>query len=387
VDAPFLVSFRLKFAALPERSFVMTLYARSLLAVAALLVAAAPLAAADLAASLKPGSVELKSSGPLTFGPEGILFIGDPQGAAVYAVATGDTSGDAAGAKINVEGINAKAAAALGVTAADVLINDVVANPASGNVYLSVSRGRGPEAAIAILKVDGKGALSEVSLKSIPSAKAELPSAPAPGGEGRANRRAESITDLEYRDGKLIVAGLSAEEFASSLRTLDFPFAEKAAVTSVEIFHGAHGRVETASPVRTFATFEIAKTPHVLAAYTCTPLVKFPLDDLKPGTKVTGVTIAELGNRNRPLDMFVYNKDGKDYILMANSARGVMKITTEGASRGDGIKEKINGTAGQTYETLSDLTGVEQLDRLSATSAVILAREGDSLNLRTIALP
>ena len=49
----------------------------------------------------------------------------------------------------------------------------------------------------------------------------------------------------------------------------------------MEIVHGAHGCWETNSPVRTFVPFEI-KT----AAYTCTPLVKFPLADLKAGTRV-----------------------------------------------------------------------------------------------------
>jgi len=47
-------------------------------------------------------------------------------------------------------------------------------------------------------------------------------------------------------------------------------------------------------------------------AYTCTPLVQFAIPDLKPGAKVKGKTIAELGNRNRPLDMIDYQKDGKD---------------------------------------------------------------------------
>ena len=42
-----------------------------------------------------------------------------------------------------------------------------------------------------------------------------------------------------------------------------------------------------------------------------------------------GKTIAELGNRNKPLDMISYKKEGKDYLLMANSSRGVMKISTE----------------------------------------------------------
>ena len=107
---------------------------------------------------------------------------------------------------------------------------------------------------------------------------------------------------------------------------MPFPFAEAHAGTSVEIYHGAHGRFETRSPVRTFAPYKIGNEDHIVSAYTCTPLVKFPVSDLKPGKKIKGITIAELGNRNRPLDMIVYNKGGKDYILLANSSRGVMKI-------------------------------------------------------------
>ena len=56
-----------------------------------------------------------------------------------------------------------------------------------------------------------------------------------------------------------------------------------------------------------------------MAAYTCTPLVKVPVAALKPGARTSrGRPIAELGNMNQPLDMIVYQKDGKDYLLMAN---------------------------------------------------------------------
>ncbi len=45
-------------------------------------------------------------------------------------------------------------------------------------------------------------------------------------------------------------------------------------------------RFETKSPVRTFAVYDVEiKVPNVLAAYTCTPLVKFPLSELLPGSK------------------------------------------------------------------------------------------------------
>jgi len=55
-------------------------------------------------------------------------------------------------------------------------------------------------------------------------------------------------------------------------------------------------------------------------------VVRIPMSSLKAGEKVNGVTVAELGNGNRPLDMIVYTKGGKDYLLMANNKRGVMKV-------------------------------------------------------------
>ena len=50
-----------------------------------------PAAAADLTAGMKKSALELKSAGPVAFGPGGILFVADPLGAAVHAIATGDT--------------------------------------------------------------------------------------------------------------------------------------------------------------------------------------------------------------------------------------------------------------------------------------------------------
>ena len=343
--------------------------------------------AADL--KLKAGNPGVKSAGALAFGPDGVLFIGDAQSAAVFAIATGEPS-SGKGKAVNVKGINSKIAALLGTTARDILINDVAVNPATGTVYLSVSRGRGPKAMPAIVRVKSDGKLSQLSLKKARFAKAELPNAPAAGGTGRRNRRAQVITDLHYLDGKLIIAGLSNEEFASKLRVIPFPFADPGKGASIEIFHGAHGRFETRSPVRTFVPFNIGGKPHILAAYTCTPLVKFPVADLVDGKKIKGTTIAELGNRNRPYDIIVYKKDGKDYLLMANSARGVMKISTENIEKIKGITKRVGGggKAGLPYETIENLKGVIQLDKLNDKQAVILVRgESGSLNLKTIDLP
>ena len=48
------------------------------------------------------GNAGLKSAGVLTFGPEGVLFVGDSTGGAVVAIETGDKMPVAAAAKIDV---------------------------------------------------------------------------------------------------------------------------------------------------------------------------------------------------------------------------------------------------------------------------------------------
>jgi len=352
-----------------------------------LLLPAAVLAA-GLTSSLQPGKASLKSAGPLAFGPEGILFIGDPMAAQVVAIATGDTK-PGKSARLDIPALHEKIAALLGVTPDQILVNDLAVNPISKRAYLSVSRGRGPDAAAVLLKVESDGRVAEVNLDNVPHATASLPNAPAADAKDRRGQslRTEAITDLAYVDGQVIVAGLSNEEFASNLRSIPFPFKGQVSATSVEIYHGQHGRFETNSPVRTFTPYKIKNTPHILAAYTCTPLVRFPMSDLQPGKKVSGVTIAELGNRNRPLDMIIYKKGGADYILMNNSSRGVMKLPAANLDSYAPITKQTE-KAGVPYETLADWKGVEQLDRLDANNAVILVKaESGAMEIKTVALP
>jgi len=230
----------------------MTRFARTALAaLAAAALAAQGANAAEPSASLKAGNPDIKSAGPLAFGPDGILFVGDTQGAALFAIDTGDRTATAGKAPVNIEDLGQKIAARLGTDAKKVAINDVAVNPASGKVYLSVSRGTGPGAAPVILRTGGDGKLEELSLENVRFAKADVPNAPAAGAaqkKGQATR-SESITDLAYTDGRVFLAGLSNEEFSSRLISLPFPFTDQSDGASIEIYHGAHGRFETKSPV------------------------------------------------------------------------------------------------------------------------------------------
>src|SRR5579862_1708736 len=81
---------------------------------------ALPAPAADLAS----GKVQLQSAGPMAFGPDGILFVGDSVGASIVAIDTGDKSASGAAPNINVKGVNAKIASLLGTSADQVMIND-----------------------------------------------------------------------------------------------------------------------------------------------------------------------------------------------------------------------------------------------------------------------
>lgn len=337
---------------------------------------------------LKEGTPELKSAGSLAFGPDGILFVGDAKGATIFAIATGDTKGDPNKTEINVSGLNAKIAELLGANADKVTLSDLAVNPLTGNVFLSVSKAGSPT----LVRIAADGKLSQVSLQKVLMQKVALPNAPEDKEvvtkRGPSNPRGESITDIAYAEGKVYVSGVAGGS-PSNVREIPFPFTDANAGTSVEIFHGAHGKLEENAVVRTFLPINIDGEASLLAGFTCTPLVKFPVNSLKPGEKTRGTTVAELGNRNRPLDMIVYKKDGKDFLLMANSARGVMKITTEGITKNPGITEPVKTpTAGQTYETIKELEGVVQLDKLNNTHAVIVTQaQSGAQDLRTIVLP
>jgi hypothetical protein len=349
--------------------------------------------AADVKGLTETGKPDLKSAGPLAFGPKGVLFVGDTQGAAIYAIGVGEAPKAAIGENFKLEAVDAKVAAALGTETADIRLNDVAVEPGTGIAYLSVTRGSGPDALPAIVRVDGSGKVTPLPLDNVPWSKVTLANAPQAGQTDKRGRnlRNEAITDLAFVDGKLYIAGLSNEEFASKLRSIEFPFKSADTGTSVEIVHTAHGAaLETRSPVRTFVPFNVGGEPQLLAAYTCTPLVTFPVSALKPGEKIRGKTVAELGNRNQPLDMVVYEKGGKQYLLLANSARGVMKISTENLDKQPALTEAVTGggTAGLKYDTIAELKDVLQLDKLSDKEALLLVGKTDGpKSLQTVALP
>jgi len=120
--------------------------------------------AAELTAGMQKGTPDLKSAGPITFAPQSILLIGDTKGATVFAIATSDTAAGTPSQPLNIEKIDEKIAGMLGTTPQQILINHLAVNPATGSTFLSVSRGKGPEATPVIMRVDSAGKLGEFAL-------------------------------------------------------------------------------------------------------------------------------------------------------------------------------------------------------------------------------
>jgi hypothetical protein len=344
---------------------------------------------------LQQGRADLRSAGPITFGPAGILFLADNVAAKVFAVDVADPGPGSAGGSepFDLENVDARVGSFLGCEPGDIVIRDMAVHPLSHNVYLSVRRGHG-DAAQAVLVRIGRldGSITDVLLDDVLVAEVAIGDAPAEdderldttlpqGDEGeelqvgertirilRQPIRTSTVTDMAYVSGMLLVAGLSNEEFSSRLRRIPFPFGDDASGSSLEIFHVSHGKWETAAPIRTFVPYDGGAS--ILASYTCTPVVHFPLADLKDGGKAVGRTVAELGAVNQPLDMVSFAQDGREYLLVANSAHGLMKIACRDIDGQSALTEPQQ-PVGVPRET-KDLQGIRRLANLDADHVLVL---------------
>src|SRR5258708_35752909 len=92
---------------------------------------------------LRVGSAAVRSAGPITFGPAGILFLADNLSAKGFAVDVADPGAEAGPEPFDLENVDARVGSFLGCAADDVVIRDVAVHPVSHSVYLSGQRGRG----------------------------------------------------------------------------------------------------------------------------------------------------------------------------------------------------------------------------------------------------
>lgn len=330
------------------------------------------------------GNPEIGTISALTFGPEGILFVGDSENAQVIAIDMGNAP-KAINDKVYIADIEGILGTLLGSDSDQIQIMDMAVNPLNQNIYIGAQHSSGKS----MLFLVNNDSLEPVPIESVSYSKTEVANAVTADAKDRRGRslRRWAISDLRYANGQLLFSGLNNAEFSSTFRAIPFPFSKEEAHSSLEIYHAAHGQYETYAPIKAFTTSNINGKPHLIAGYTCTPLVIFPMDQLESGKHVKGRTVAELGNWNTPLDIIEMEKEGEQYILIANSSRALMKIKVSDIEAfGDSLTEKVperSGTAGVDFINLP-FVNVQQLAKLNDEKFVMLQRQSNGkLTLKT----
>lgn len=344
------------------------------------------------------GAWDYKAIGPLTFSPSGVLFFADDQGGAIYGVDLGEKP-SAAKPFANVPDLGATLAARLGTTPAGIEIKDVAVSPVSHSVYLSVRKtdGANQDAAnpanYALFAVDTAGKVMPVDLAGKAFGKTMIATTDPYRPFGNAGYP-RLIGDITYAKGRVLAAAISADAFRSNLVSVPVPFkADGVERYATSIYHISHKKQETASPIQTLTTYRDGDKEYLMAAYICTPVVRFNLEDLKPNQPATGATVAELGSGNRPMAMIAYGKAGQQSLLLNNSSFGILKVDAAIAKETASINLGARADRGNGGNT--PVPGIQPIDALkgargyaaSDSELVVVKPAGDGLALQAMPLP
>ena len=339
--------------------------------------------------------LKFRQIGRMSFATDGVLLVADRGNGSVVAIDTGDT-GSATPLKKRIDNIDTLIAGALGTKAAGVQIVDMVVNRINGRIYLSVIRKQ--DGISALLTIDGSSKVAAVNLAKARHVRITLP------GDGKA--KVSNVTGVKLAGSRVLAAGQSGREFASKIYSIPLPLehGNSAAVYSTETFHVAHGRWETRAPIQSFIPIKEKGKTYIVGSFNCTPIAKFPVDGLESGAKIKGTSVVELGSGNRPVDMFIYKKGGKSW-LVTNTDRFHHKRRPIGPSQYWGCRvdmkylgaKEINEKAARRtvkkkkgpegMEVLDVLFGVKHIDQFANDKVVVLRDTKGKLSLEPAVLP
>lgn len=307
--------------------------------------------------ALADTSLDIKFAGALEFAEDGTLFVGDNYNGAIYAF---EMPAEASNAQImpsSIANIDAKIAELLGVGAGALEINDMATHPVSNDIYISVTRIGNFAAQPAIIKVSQDQQISLLDMASLEFQKQDLnafpesettfkvrgqgpmPPLPRDVAKGEIALSTLAIMDMEFYEGELFVAGVATDNFMSSLRRIAYPFDDTQSIANVDMYHVTHDQYESRAPIRAMSVQEIDGKPQLVAAYTCSPIVLVPLEDITDGAKISASTIMDYGN-GQPLDMIPFEMQGQSMLFVTNDSRSPQVIPIAG----------LNGATVVTHE-------------------------------------
>ncbi len=368
----------------------------SALALAAALVFAGVVNAGSPLKNPTTGTPALKSIDAIGFGPQGLLIIGDGKGRQVVAIDTGDTKAQN-WTRTEILNIKDTLAAKLGTTGQGIDLGKLAVNPASQTAYVAV-RAKDANKDL-ILTIDGTGKVAECALENVKHIAVTLP----------IDTKVSKITDVSWGGDRILVAAQASDTFGSKIFSIVGLSGNSTCVCfSTETFHVGHNKWETKAPIRTIIPYEENGKKFLVGTFTCTPIVKYPIEDLQPDAKVKGTSVIELGTGNTPQDMFIYEKMGKTYILMNNfrmmhaknpvgpSPYWTAKVDYDILKETEKINEKalwrVKAKASESLTdraiVAADYHGVTHMDRLDRERALVIQTDAKGgLSLKVLPLP
>jgi hypothetical protein len=344
------------------------------------------------------GDPHVQSIEAINFGPGGLLLIGDGKGNQVVAVDTGDTTA-VKWTGTEVANLRDQLAGRLGTAGKDIEIKKMAVNQASQTAYFAVRLL--PTKKDLVMTVDGNGKVKEFALDRVKFVAMPLP----------ADQKLTSITGVTWAGDRILVTALAKDTFANKCYSIMTPLAGDASCGSfsTETYHVAHGQWETNAPLRTVMPYEENGKKYLVGAFTCTPIVKYSLEDMQSGARVKGVSVVELGQGNTPQYMFAYEKGGKKYILMNAMRMGQMQknnpvgpseywaakvdfnllqetqmVNTKALRRTTG---KANTSDTDRAQIATTFHGVVHMGQLDGERALVLRKDDKGVNLQVLPLP
>jgi len=132
--------------------------------------------------------------------------------------------------------------------------------------------------------------------------------------------------------------------------------------------------------------------------------VKFPIDAIQNGAKVKGESMIELGNGNRPINMFSYTKDGKPSVIINTfrmfhqrapispgpywTCRFDREILSSDKINEKAMRRDVKNPEDPKVTMAAAFHGVRLMDKVDETKALVLKEaDGGRLDLATIGLP
>jgi hypothetical protein len=348
------------------------------------------------------GNPKVKSIDAITFGNDGLLIIADSKGSQVVTVET--LFKEIEWTKTEIADIDQLIAGKLGLMAKDIQIIKMAVDPKSHMAVVAVRSLKAKQDVLLTITGSGADNVREFSLDNVTYHRY-----PVNTGE----KAITAFTDVAFGGDRILVASNPTKGFENKVFSVVMGAkGEPCSTFSTETFHTGHNAIETKAPIRTIMAYEEGGKKYVIGTFTCTPIVRYPLDDMKPGAQLKGSSVVELGHGNTPRDMFVYEKDGKKYILMScfrmgfmnksnpvgpspywackvdhNLLKETVKVDKDALWRFNPKSGKANKSETDRAQIAMDYFGVQFMSKLDNQRALVIREDKSGLQLRVLPLP